>query len=96
MSNTLLDLLDARRKNVLEEYFIHIPIKERLNVQYVNIDMWQTYVDIAERYLPNARICVDSFHVIKHLNDAMDKIRLHIQKNSLTKKTLIEMVIIGY
>ena len=86
MSNTLLDLLDARRKNVLEEYFIHIPIKERLNVQYVNIDMWQTYVDIAERYLPNARICVDSFHVIKHLNDAMDKIRLHIQKKFANEK----------
>ena len=86
ISNTLLDLLDARRKNVLEEYFIHIPIKERLNVKYVNIDMWQTYVDIAERYLPNATICVDSFHVIKHLTEAMDKIRLKIQRRFVSTK----------
>ena len=86
MSNTLLDLLDARRKNVLEEYFIHIPVKERLNVKYVNIDMWQTYVDISERYLPNATICVDSFHVIEHLTDAMDKIRLKIQRRFVSTK----------
>ncbi len=86
MSNTLLDLVDARRKNVLEEYFIHIPVKERLNVKYVNIDMWQTYVDISERYLPNATICVDSFHVIEHLTDAMDKIRLKIQRRFVSTK----------
>lgn len=86
ISKKILDILDARRKNVLEEYFTHIPLKERLNVQYVNIDMWQTYVDIAERYLPNATICVDSFHVIKHLNAAMDKIRLKIQRRFVSTK----------
>lgn len=86
MSNRILDILDARRKNVLEEYFTHIPLKERLNVRYVNIDMWQTYVDISERYLPNATICVDSFHVIKHLNSAMDKIRLKIQRKYVNTK----------
>lgn len=48
--------------------------------------MWQTYVDIAERYLPNATICVDSFHVIKHLNAAMDKIRLKIQRRFVSTK----------
>jgi transposase len=86
ISNTLLDLVDARLKNVLEEYFIHIPIKERLKVEYVNIDMWQTYVDIAERYLPNATICVDSFHVIEHLNNAMRQIRLKVQRRFVKDK----------
>lgn len=86
ISNTLLDLLDARRKNVLEEYFVHIPPKERLAVRYVNIDMWQTYVDISERYLPNATICIDSFHVIEHLNKAMNKIRVNVQKKFVKAK----------
>ena len=86
MSNTLLDVLDARRKNVLEEYFIHISPKERLAVQFVNIDMWQTYLDIAERYLYNATVCVDSFHVIKHLTEAMNKIRLQVQGRFVNSK----------
>lgn len=86
MSNTLLDVLDARRKNVLEDYFIHIPPKERLAVKFVNIDMWQTYLDIATQYLPSATICVDSFHVIKHLNEAMKKIRLQVQGRFVSSK----------
>ena len=53
-----------------------IPLKERLEVTHVNIDMWQTYLDIEEDYLPNATVCVDSFHVIEHLNRAIDSIRL--------------------
>ena len=86
MHNVLLDLLDARRKNVLEEYFIHIPAKERAGVNFVNIDMWQTYLDISERFFPNATICVDSFHVIEHLTSAMDKIRLQVQRRFVKDK----------
>ena len=86
ISSTILDILDARLKNVLVDYFARIPIKERLNVLYVNIDMWETYKIVAQQAFPNATICVDSFHVIKHLNDAMDKIRLHVQKRFVSAK----------
>ncbi|MEE3344894.1 MAG: ISL3 family transposase [Bacilli bacterium] len=85
--NLIIDVLDARRKNVLENYFLHIPLKERLKVTHINIDMWQTYLNVAEEYLPNATICVDSFHVIEHLNKAMDKIRLKIQKKFIEYKS---------
>ena len=81
LSKTVLDVIDSRRKESLEYYFSHISKKERENVYFVNIDMWQTYKDIAETYLPNATICVDSFHVIKHLNSALDQIRKKIQRN---------------
>ena len=43
-------------------------------------------MSISEKYLPNATICVDSFHVIKHLNAAMDKIRLKIQRKYVNTK----------
>ena len=86
ISSTVIDVLDARLKNVLIDYFAKIPIKERLNVQYVNIDMWETYKIAADKAFPNATICVDSFHVIKHLNKAMDNIRLQIQRRFVDKK----------
>lgn len=86
ISSTVLDILDARLKDCLTDYFSRISIKERLNVLYVNIDMWETYKIVAEKAFPNATICVDSFHVIKHLNDAMDKIRLHVQKRFVEHK----------
>lgn len=80
-TNTVLDMIDARLKDTLYDYFSHIPLEERKNVYYVNIDMWQTYKDISEQFFPNAIICIDSFHVIEHLNKALDKIRLKIQRN---------------
>jgi len=86
ISSTILDILDARLKNVLVDYFARIPIKERLNVLYVNIDMWETYKIVAQNAFPNATICVDSFHVIEHLNDAMDKIRLQVQRRFVEHK----------
>ena len=86
ISSTILDVLDARLKDSLTDYFARIPVKERLKVEYVNIDMWETYKLISQQAFPNATICVDSFHVIKHLNDAMDKIRLQVQKRFVDKK----------
>jgi transposase len=79
-SNTILDIIDARLKSTLSDYFHSISRDERKNVYYVNIDMWQTYKDISLQYFPNATICIDSFHVIEHLNKSLDKIRLKIQK----------------
>ena len=50
------------------------------NVEYIIIDMWDTYRDLAEILFKNAKIAVDSFHVIKHLNEAMINIRLRIMR----------------
>ena len=86
-TNTLLDLLDSRLKLDLTEYFAHIPLKERLNVEFVTMDMWPTYKAIAEQSFPNLKaIAVDSFHVIKHLNQAVDSIRKSVQAQYADKK----------
>lgn len=74
MSSTVLDILDARLKNCLTDYFSRISIKERLNILYVNIDMWQTYKIVVEKTFPN---------------DAMDKIRLHVQKRFAEHKDVV-------
>ena len=85
-NKTVLDVVDSRRKEALEDYFSHISIEERQLVYFVNIDMWQTYKEISNIYLPNATVCVDSFHVIKHLNSALDQIRKKIQRNFKNEK----------
>jgi len=75
----ILDILPSRHKDYLIDYFSHFEIKKRLSVMFINIDMWDTYKDVALLCFPNATICVDSFHVIEHLNKAMDTVRLKIQ-----------------
>ena len=40
------------------------------------INMWKTYKQVAINSFPNIIVAVDSFHVIKHLNMAIDLIAI--------------------
>lgn len=77
------EILPSRSKNYLSKYFGAIPREERNKVKYVTIDMWEPYKDIANIYLPNAIVAVDPFHVVKHLTDSFNRIRLDIQNQVL-------------
>ena len=80
LTKKIIYVYPSRRKDRLTSELSFIPKNERLNVKYVIIDMWDTYRDLARIYFPNCKIAVDSFHVIKHLNDAIDSIRLKVMK----------------
>ena len=41
----------------------------------VAMDMWPTFANSAERHVPEAEIMYDCFHISKHLNEAVDKVR---------------------
>ena len=71
----LVDMLPSRHKYKLLSYFEKIPKVERNNVEYITMDMWETYRDIAKIRFPRALIAVDSFHIIKLINSKLDKVR---------------------
>jgi len=71
----LVDILPSRHKYKLLSYFEKIPKSERDNVEYITMDMWETYRDIAKIRFPRALIAVDSFHIIKLINSKLDKVR---------------------
>ena len=76
----IYDVIDSRSKYHLSDYFSKIPREERYKVKYVTIDMWEPYKDLAETYFPKAEIAVDPFHVIKHLCDDFDDLRISLMK----------------
>lgn len=84
-SNQLIDVIINRKKYTLLNYFENIPKKERERVQYVIMDMYETYRSVTKLRLPKAKIAVDSFHVIKNYNEALDKIRKRIMSNYAKK-----------
>jgi transposase len=77
----ILDVQPCRRKNFLSYYLDKIDKNELDNVKYVSIDMYQPYRDIVKRYFKKAIICVDSFHVVSHLNDDLNRLRIRIMKS---------------
>lgn len=73
-----LDILPNRRKNYLISYFTKI--ENRNNVKYVIGDMYETYLIITKAMFKNAKYVVDRFHYVRYIMDALDNIRIRIQK----------------
>lgn len=75
----LTEILPSRAKLELSRYFEKIDKKERDRVRYVTMDMWLPYKQVVQRYLVNAQIAVDPFHVISHLMNGLSRIRITLQ-----------------
>ncbi len=80
INNKLIDMLPSRIKGDLLKYFNRISREEKKRVNYVVIDMWDTYHDLARKIFPQALIAVDSFHVIKTLGECFKKIRINVMR----------------
>ena len=39
------------------------------------MDMWEPYITVVGKKAPQARVIFDRFHIVKHLNEAVDKTR---------------------
>ncbi len=90
----VIDVLPDRKKNYLSSYFNKIKnqtlddkthISELNNVKYISIDLYQNYKDIATIYFPKAIVCADSFHVLEHLTNCFNKIRLRCRNTTEDK-----------
>ena len=79
--NTLVEILPSRRKETLLPFFRQMP--DRREVEVVAMDMWSTYREAVREFLPQARIVVDKFHVVRMANEALEVVRKGL-KNRLT------------
>ena len=87
-THEVVDILECRRKHELCEYFKKFPKEQLDNVQYFVTDLWETYKDIAFTYFRKAKIVADHFHFARYACDAVNKLRIDVQKN-LPKKERI-------
>jgi len=65
-----------RKKATLDRFFAeYLPARRRRAVKAVCVDMWRPFLDSLREHLPNAAIVFDKFHVMRHVNDAVDETR---------------------
>ena len=76
----VLDVLQDRKKETLEAWFLERGKEWCAGVESYCADMWDAYHGAAQKHLPNATPVVDRFHVMKNLNDALSKTRRKAQK----------------
>lgn len=103
MTGEILDVLPDRRTPYLINYFSSIKndtydfnthTSELNTVKYISMDLYDHYRNIAKAYFPQAIICADSFHVLKHLTDDFKDVRLRCirsTENEYYKYLLIKL-----
>ena len=80
----------GRKKDTLDQFFKDLGGVKRFLVKLVTIDMWDPYIASIRENCPYAVIVIDKFHVIKKINEALDKIRrkMFAQADKSTKKEM--------
>ena len=66
----------GRKKESLDRFFAEcLPRHQQRRVEAVCVDMWEPYLLSLQEHLPHAAVVFDKFHVMKHLNAAVDETR---------------------
>lgn len=68
---------DDRKKESLDAFYRQLTPDQREAIEAVSMDMWEAFIQSTQEHIPNAKdkIVFDKFHVVKHLNEAVDKVR---------------------
>lgn len=67
---------EDRKRETLDRFFAEfLPPRRRRAVRAVCVDMWEPFLQSIRKQLPRAAIVFDKFHVMKHVNDAVDETR---------------------
>ncbi|MDK6258805.1 transposase, partial [Aerococcus urinae] len=73
-----IDIVENRQKSELIHYFMRFSYQSRQAVKIVTIDMYSPYIEVIRACFPNAKILFDRFHVIQHLNLAINSVRIQL------------------
>jgi transposase len=72
-TNNAFQMLEFRTQEHLKPFFKNLPDKEK--VEWVCTDMWRPFKRSFSKYLPNARLVIDKFHVVAMASEALETVR---------------------
>ena len=70
-------MLPERTQDTLMPYFAKLPDADR--VEWICSDMWRPFKKSFRLYLPNAKLVIDKFHVVRMASVALDTERKNLQ-----------------
>lgn len=71
----VLEVTEDRTQAAADQLWEALPDAQRQRVRAVAVDMWQPFIASTRQKAPQAEIVHDKFHISKHLNEAVDKVR---------------------
>ena len=75
-SGCVLDVEEGRDKKACRKLLDKsLTQEQQKNIKKISMDMWKAYLNGCKEKLPNAKVVHDRFHLVKYLNEAIDKVR---------------------
>lgn len=71
----LLWVGEGRTTETVNAFFKWLGKRRAKNLEVVCLDMWQAYLSAVKEHAPQATRVFDRFHVVRHLNQAVDAVR---------------------
>jgi len=79
----VLEVVPERKQEAAETLLLTLSAQQRQGVLAVAMDMWPAFMNAAAKHLPEATLVHDKFHVVKHLGEAVDRVRKQENKHLL-------------
>ena len=83
----IITILDNRTQTTIRNHFFRYSKKARNSVKIVTVDMSGSYIPLIKILFPKAEIVLDRFHIVQHLNRALNQTRIQLMKR-FDKKSL--------
>lgn len=71
----LIEMIDSHRQQELVKILRQQPFEVREQVEEVSVDMWGGFPKVIQQVFPNAQVVIDRFHVMKAVNQDLNKLR---------------------
>ena len=71
----VLEVVEGRTEEDALALWGKLPETSRSTIKAIAMDMWQAFENAARRVVPGAEIVHDKFHIAKHLNDGVSRVR---------------------
>jgi transposase len=66
---------EDRSEDSMRQFYDWLGEKKSKGIRLAVMDMWKPFRNVTSERAPQAAILFDKFHIMRHLNDALDKVR---------------------
>lgn len=80
-THDIIDIVENRQQKALISYFQRYPYDLRAKVKTVTLDMYSPYLKVIHDCFPNAELIIDRFHIVQHINRALNRLRIEVMKD---------------
>ena len=86
---SLLEVINSHKSEAIIAVLMEQPQEMRGQVKEVSVDMWGGFQKVIQQVFPKALTVIDRFHVIKLVNQALNRIHLLLDFKGLKNRSLL-------